>query len=66
MVKEFLIGWAEVVEPPFALWRPCETMLWAFAVTGETYTTLTAVVRQCIAFGITEIDCHWTVCKLTK
>lgn len=41
MVKEFLIGRAEVVEPPFALWRPCETMLWAFAVTGKTYTTCT-------------------------
>ena len=66
MVKEFFIGRAEVVEPPFALGRPCETMLWAFAVTGKTYTTLTAVVWQCIAFGITKIDCHWTVCQFTK
>ena len=66
MVEEPFVGGTQVVEPPFAIGCPSESMLWALAVAGESNTALAAVLRKLIAFGISEVDGHLTVRKFTQ
>ena len=64
--EEFLVGWAQVVEAPFAVRRPGEAMLGALAVAGETNTAIAAILWQAVALGVAEIDRHRTVGELAE
>lgn len=61
MIEELFVGWAKVVQTPFSVRSPSETMLGAFSVTGEAHAAITAIFRQCVALGITELLSHWAV-----
>lgn len=59
--EEFLVAGAEIVEPPFAVGRPGESVLGALAVASEADTAISAVLRERIALGVSEILGHRTV-----
>ena len=58
MLKEFLVGGAEVVQAPFAIGAPGEAMLGAFSVAREADFAVAAVLGQFVAFGFAKCGGH--------
>jgi len=54
MVEEVLVSGAEVVEAVLAVGRGYEAIAWAAAMTGEPDLTVPAILRECVAFCVSE------------
>src|SRR5438876_2565155 len=51
MMKEFLVGRAEIIEPGFAVRRGHKAMFWAFSIARKANVAIAAERRQGIALG---------------
>ena len=54
VLEEFLVSRAEVVEPPFAIGSPRESVLWALTIASEADIALATIFRQCVALRVAE------------
>ncbi len=61
MCEEFFVGGAEVIEAPFTIRRPRETVLWTFAIAGEADAAIAAILWQLVALGVAKVFSHLAV-----